>query len=96
MADISYDINELEKAKKAISKLKTELDTCDAQLDNNLTSLKSDWKTNAGKKFFNEHKNNWSTFVKKYVKKLDGLEKMLNAVITQYNQINDEVGKINI
>lgn len=54
------------------------------------------WKTNAGKKFFNEHKNNWSTFVKKYVKKLDGLEKMLNAVITQYNQINDEVGKINI
>lgn len=96
MADITYDLDDLETAKKAINNLKTELDTCNANLDANLTSLKTDWVTNAGKKFFEEHKDNWSEFVEKYVKKLNGLEDMLNAVIKQYNQINDEVDKINI
>ena len=96
MADLSYDIEQLKKAKKAISNLKTELDTCNSQLNTNLSDLKNDWQTPAGEEFFNEHKDTWSEYVKKYVKKLSGLESMINAVIVQYNQINEIVGRINI
>lgn len=96
MADIIYDIDKLKAAKKSISSLKTELDTCNTNLDKNLTSLKNAWNTDAGKKFFKDHKNTWSTYVKKYVKKLNGLEKMIDAVIKQYENINDSVDKINI
>ena len=45
MADIIYDIDKLKAAKKSISSLKTELDTCNTNLDKNLTSLKNAWKS---------------------------------------------------
>lgn len=96
MADIIYDIDKLKETKKSITNLKTSLDKCNVDLDKNLLSLKDGWDTDAGKKFFDEHKNNWSKYVKKYVRKLNGIENMINAVITQYEKINDSVNNINI
>lgn len=96
MADIRYDIDSLEAARKSIENLKTELDECNTALDSNLKDLEHDWVTKAGKKFFKDHKNTWSIYVKKYTKKLSGIEKMLDAVIKEYKQINDDVRKINI
>ena len=95
MADIIYDIDKLRATKKSINDLRTSLDKCNTDLDTNLSGLTA-WNTDAGKKFFDEHKNNWSKYVKKYVKKLSGIENMIDAVIKQYEKINDSVDKINI
>ncbi len=94
MANLSYDLDDLKNAKKAIKGLKDELDACNTALNNDLTELKKGWDTDAGKKFFKDHKDTWTVYVKKYVKKLNGLQSMLQAVITEYDKIDDEVSKL--
>lgn len=94
MATISYDIDSLKKAKKSIKKLKDSLNETNENLNTSMTELKEAWNTKAGKKFFKEHKDTWSVYVKNYTNKIKGIEDMLGSVISEYEEINEEVSKI--
>ena len=56
MADITYDIDKLKKAKKAIDDLIDNLNHDNKKLTEALSDLKVGWKTDTGTKFFDEHK----------------------------------------
>ncbi len=96
MADIIYDIDKLEAAKKSIDDLINTLETDNKNLTDALSTLKAEWKTDAGKKFFDDHKDNWSEYVKKYVKKLTGVSDMLQKAIDQYKKIGSEVKSLKV
>ena len=96
MADLIYDIDELEDAKKAIDALINDLDQCNSVLSKALGDLEQGWNTPAGKKFFTDHKDTWSIAVKKYVKKLTGISDMLQKAIDQYNKIGNEVQNLKV
>ena len=87
MADIIYDIDKLEKAKEAIDDLIDNLNSDNEKLTEALADLKAGWKTDTGAKFFDEHKDTWSEYVKKYVKKLTGVSDMLQKAIDRYENI---------
>ena len=94
MANITYDLTDLANAKNSIKDLKDELTECNTTLTNDLNSLKQGWNTTAGKKFFKDHKDTWTTYVKQYVKKLTGIEQMLDAVIKEYEEIEKEISNL--
>lgn len=96
MADIIYDIEKLEAAKKSIDDLINTLETDNKNLSDALGNLKAEWKTDAGKKFFKDHKDTWSEYVKKYVKKLTGVSDMLQKAIDQYEKIGSEVKNLKV
>lgn len=96
MADIIYDIEKLEKAKKSIDDLINTLETDNKNLSTNLGNLKAEWQTDAGKKFFTDHKDTWSEYVKKYVKKLTGVSDMLKKAIDEYEKIGSEVKNLKV
>lgn len=81
MADIIYDIDKLKKAKEAIDGLIDSLNDDNQKLTEALADLKAGWKTDTGAKFFDEHKDTWSEYVKKYVKKLTGVSNMLQKLL---------------
>lgn len=96
MADIIYDLEKLEEAKKAIDNLIDALETENQTLTTELAELQAEWQTDAGKKFFEEHKDTWSAYVKKYVKKLTGVSNMLKKAISEYDGINNEVTNLKV
>lgn len=96
MADITYDVSSLESAKRSIDDLVTALDTDNTKLNTSLTDLQKAWKTDAGKKFFKDHKDTWTEYVKQYTKKLNGVSKMLGKAINEYQKITDEVDKLDV
>ena len=96
MADIIYNVDNLKKAKKSIDDLIDTLDTDNKKLSENLAQLKKEWNTGAGKKFFKDHKDTWSEYVKKYVKKLTGISDMLQKAIDEYGAINNEVKNLRV
>lgn len=96
MADITYDIDMLRSAKSAIDNLKETLDTDNQNLTIALENLKNGWNTSAGKKFFEDHKDTWSEYVKKYVQKLTGVSDMLQKAIDQYEKIGSDVRNLKV
>ena len=93
---IEYDISDITKAKNAVNDLIDNLNNDCTALDSALAQLKKDWNTDAGKKFFKDHKDTWTEYVKLYVKKLTGIKNMLEKAETAYTNINDEVSKLKI
>lgn len=96
MADIIYDIDKLKKAKEAIDDLIDNLNDDNQKLTEALADLKAGWKTDTGTKFFDEHKDTWSEYVKKYVKKLTGVSNMLQKAIERYGNIDSEVQNLTV
>ena len=96
MADIIYDIDKLKKAKEAIDDLVDNLNSDNKKLTESLAELKAGWKTDTGTKFFDEHKDTWSEYVKKYVKKLKGVSDMLQKAIDRYENIGSEVKNLKV
>lgn len=96
MTDIIYDIDKLKKAKEAIDDLIDNLNDDNQKLTKALVDLKAGWKTDAGTKFFDEHKDTWSEYVKKYVKKLTGVSDMLQKAIDRYENIGSEVKNLKV
>lgn len=96
MANIIYDIEKLEKAKDAIDKLAEALETENEELTKALAALQEEWNTEAGKKFFEEHKDTWSNYVAKYVQKITGISDMLKKAIEEYNNIANEVTNLKV
>lgn len=96
MADIIYDIDKLKKAKEAIDDLIDNLNDDNQKLTEALADLKAGWKTDTGTKFFDEHKDTWSEYVKKYVKKLTGISNMLQKAIDRYGNIDSEVQNLTV
>lgn len=58
--------------------------------------MKVGWKTDTGTKFFDEHKDTWTEYVKKYVKKLTGVSNMVQKAIDRYENINSEVKNLKV
>ena len=96
MADITYDIDKLEKAKEAIDELIDNLNDDNKKLTEALADLKAGWQTDTGTKFFDEHKDTWTEYVKKYVKKLKGVSDMLQKAIDRYENIGSEVKNLKV
>lgn len=96
MADIIYDIDKLKTAKEAIDDLIDNLNDDNKKLTEALADLKAGWKTDTGTKFFDEHKDTWSEYVKKYVKKLNGVSSMLQKAIDRYENIGSEVKNLKV
>lgn len=96
MYDIIYDVDQLEAAKKSIDDLINTLDSDNLKLSEQLSDLKEEWRTDAGKEFFDNHKDTWTEYVNKYVKKLSGVSEMLQKTIEQYEQIGNEVKNLKV
>ena len=96
MADITYDIDKLIKAKEAIDDLIDNLNDDNKKLTEALADLRAGWKTDTGTKFFDEHKDTWSEYVRKYVKKLTGVSDMLQKAIDRYENIGSEVKNLKV
>lgn len=96
MADIIYDIDKIKTAKEAIDDLIDNLNDDNKKLTEALADLEAGWKTDTGTKFFDEHKDTWSEYVKRYVKKLNGVSSMLQKAIDRYENIGSEVKNLKV
>lgn len=96
MANIEVDLEKLKSAKLSVDNLIDTLNDDNEKLNDSLKELKAGWKTDAGKKFFKEHKDTWTTYVNKYVKKLKGVSGMLEKAIAQYDKFDNEVTNLKV
>ena len=96
MTDITYDIESLKRAKTSVDGLIDTLNECNTNLNTDMQDLKDAWQTDAGKKFFEEHQDTWTEYVKKYVARMNGVSNMLQKAIDYYEKINNEVAKLKV
>lgn len=92
--NLSFNVNDLEKAKLKIEGFKNDLDSLKKDLSTSLDNLKEGWQTDTGKEFFTNDVEGWEDCVEKYGAKIDGLSEMLGIAIDEYKKIEDEIAQL--
>lgn len=90
MATLKFDVEKLTTVKNKCDYLIKTINDLRDNLNENLTNLKNDWNTPAGKKFFAEQDTNWIERVKNYTDTADVIVKLLNKAISEYESIEEK------
>ena len=94
MADIKYNLNQLEVSKGEILDLAENIDETKGELAELLNELKVDWQTKSGNKFFEIYGDEWAKGIEAFATRLRKLSEMLDKTTLEYASIKEEIDKI--
>lgn len=93
---LKFDIEKLENIKTECEAAKDQLTKLDTELSKSLEELKNQWKTPAGKKFFDDLDEDWSKQVQQYTKITGAIVKLLDKALESYRPVEEEADSISI
>ena len=93
---LKFDIEKLNNMKSTCANFSTVIDGLKKDLFDDLNSLKNDWQTDAGKKFFEELDTDWVNHVEKYIQIAGEIEKLLDVAIKEYSTLIEEAKTIKL
>lgn len=96
MAKLQFDLDRLGSMRDAISNNTTSLKMQNDSLKKKMETLKSQWNTPAGKKFFEEQDLDWNKSVDAYLAVMEDLKTMIDEAISQYEAVKAEADKISM
>ena len=96
MNTLEFDIDKLNNMKTTCTTLSKEIEDSKKALFDDLEMLKSNWQTDAGKKFFEELDTNWVSHVEKYKQVAEEIEKLLDVAIKEYSTLVEEAKAIKL
>lgn len=96
MNTLEFDIHKLNNMKSTCDALSAEIGQLKENLFKDLESLKADWQTDAGKKFFEELDTNWVSHVEKYVQVAEEIGKLLAVAIKEYSLLVEEAKNLKL
>ncbi len=88
---LKFDIDAINRMKKKMTVIVTDLENCKVEAVNSLEKLKNNWDTAAGKQFMQNVDTDWTKEVDKYVKIVHGVEALLDEAATQYQKVEEEI-----
>jgi len=94
--DLMFNLDSLRATKKKCSDTVKELNKLDRDIMKGLDTLKKDWQTPAGRKFFEEHNTEWHAQVVQYVNITNAVEDLLQCAIFEYQKVLDEASRLRI
>lgn len=92
--DLEFDIRQLEKTINKFNATQQELLDYKTKLETQLSTLKRQWNTPAGRAFFANQELTWKTEVSKYARTIKTMSDMLTAAKSNYQQVLDEANRL--
>lgn len=93
---LEFHLEELQVFSADIEKLEAELQNLSEDIRKEMETLKADWKTPAGKEFFEKQDYQWADEVKKYIGVLETLREMIDFACTKYSEVKEAGEKITV
>ncbi len=93
---LKFDIEKLNSMIKKCENAKTDLEEKDKELSRNLETLREDWNTPAGDKFFRDLDDDWTKQVAQYTKITGAIIELLEAAIREYKPVEQQANDLKI
>ena len=77
--------------RESCKKMNEELINTNNELRNNLKTLKKDWNTPAGKRFFTNLDEDWETMVNQYSKITESICQLLETALKEYQKVERDI-----
>ena len=87
--DLEFDINKLTETRQKFSELADELALLKTDVLSDLDKLREDWKTPAGRDFFQNQVQGWAPEVDKYIRITAAMASMLAYAVQEYQTVED-------
>ena len=91
---LKFDVAKISEMRKKIQDTATELEDFKTSLLQEVETLKTNWKTPAGKKFTESVDTDWAKQVEKYVTIIGAVDELLDVAEKTYQVVEDEVNKL--
>lgn len=91
---LKFDVAKISEMRKKIQDTATELEDFKTSLLQEVETLKTNWKTPAGKKFTERVDTDWAKQVEKYVTIIGAVDELLDVAEKTYQEVEDEVNKL--
>jgi len=92
--ELEFDVDKLRSAKEKCEGLIQDLRDQQRELKESLDTLRKDWNTDAGKKFFKDQDNDWSEQVDHYIIIASAVVSLLDCAVKEYTEIQAKAQKL--
>lgn len=94
--DLHFNVGELRAQADAVSRIREDLESSQTRLTENLNLLRTEWVSDASKKFFSMYDTSWVKKIDKYCSMLYDLEDALRCAAAQYEPLESEYNHITL
>ena len=94
ISTLKFDVEEIREMRNKINSTSSDLRNLKNRLLKEIEELKGDWKTPAGKKFFENVDADWAQQVDKYLKVIEAVDELLEVAEKAYKEVEEEAKKL--
>lgn len=92
--ELKFDVGEISRMRTKLQDTSQELKTEKTNLLKEMTSLRENWKTPAGKKFLKDFDDSWVNNIDKYVTIIDAVDELLEVAYNAYQEVEAAAKKV--
>lgn len=93
---LEFDLDELRNMRDELRKKKDRFEDARKKLPKELSGLKKDWDTPAGRTFFREMDDDWSKQVKQYIRIVEAVLELLDGAIREYEPLQESADSLSV
>lgn len=94
--DLHFNVGDLRMQADAVRQIREDLESSQRQLTENLNLLKTEWVSDASKKFFSIYDTSWVSQIRKYCSMLHDLEMALRDAAARYEPLESEYNHLTL
>lgn len=87
---LKFDLDAISSMRRKLQETAKELSNYKVTLSKEVETLKSNWKTQAGRKFTQNFDTDWSKQVDKYIRVINAVDELLEAAETDYKAVEEK------
>lgn len=89
-AELKFNVDDLNTQANKLLTIKDELKECSESLTRNLSGLRDDWQSEAGRAFFSNYDDSWVPEIEKQCESINDLVNVIKYAAQQYETVEDE------
>lgn len=93
--ELKFNVDDLNTQAAKLLQIKDELKDCSESLTHNLSDLRDDWQSDAGRAFFSNYDDSWVPEIEKQCESINDLANAIKFAAQQYETVEDELRVIN-
>lgn len=94
--ELAFDISDFDSLIKKTEKMREDLEEQKTDLEQGLEELRKDWRTPAGKYFFEQLDGSWEEEVAKFINTISIFEEILKNAKKELQEVEDKAKSIKI
>ncbi len=88
--ELKFNVDDLKTQAQKLQQIKEDLKECSESLTKNLSDLRNDWNSAAGRAFFSKYDDSWVPEIEKQCNAINELALAVEFAANQYESVEEE------